>query len=152
MEGDVAGGPVGNSARRRRRLARGRAQRRDPQPERPPLQAVSDPRYEAALAARVLPELGAARLSDIRRIDLQDFADRLCADGLDASTVRNTLMPLRAIFRRALARGDVAMNPTTGLELPAVDGRRDRIASPAEAAALLAALPERDRAPWATAM
>ena len=108
--------------------------------------------YEAALAARVLPELGAARLSDIRRIDLQDFADRLCADGLDASTVRNTLMPLRAIFRRALARGDVAMNPTTGLELPAVDGRRDRIASPAEAAALLAALPERDRAPWATAM
>ena len=108
--------------------------------------------YEAALVARVLPELGAARLSDIRRIDLQEFADRLCADGLDASTVRNTLMPLRAIFRRALARGDVAMNPTTGLELPAVEGSRDRIASPAEAAALLATLPERDRALWATAM
>jgi integrase len=108
--------------------------------------------YEAALVRRVLPELGVVRLSDIRRIDLQDFADRLCAEGLDASTVRNTLMPLRAIFRRALARGDVAVNPTTGLELPAVDGRRDRIASPAEAAALLAALPERDRALWATAL
>lgn len=108
--------------------------------------------YKAALVARVLPELGGARLADIRRIDLQDFADRLCADGLDASTVRNTLMPLRAIFRRALARGDVAVNPTTGLELPAVEGSRERIASPAEAAALLAALPERDRALWATAM
>lgn len=108
--------------------------------------------YEAALVARVLPELGGARLADIRRIDLQDFADRLCADGLDASTVRNTLMPLRAIFRRTLARGDVAVNPTTGLELPAVEGSRERIASPAEAGALLAALPERDRALWATAM
>jgi integrase len=108
--------------------------------------------YEAALVSRVLPELGGARLSEIRRIDVQDLADRLCAEGLDASTVRNTLMPLRAIFRRALARGEIAVNPTTGLELPAVEGSRDRIASPLEAAALLAALPERDRALWATAM
>ena len=102
--------------------------------------------------ARVLPELGGARLSELRRVDLQDFADRLCADGLDASTVRNTLMPLRVIFRRAVARGDLAVNPTTGLELPAVEGRRERIASPTEAEALLGALPERDRALWATAM
>jgi integrase len=108
--------------------------------------------YEAALVSRVLPVLGGDRLTDIRRIDLQDFADALCAEGLDASTVRNTLMPLRAIFRRALARGEVAVNPTTGLELPAVDGRRDRIASPAEAATLLAALLKRDRALWATAL
>jgi integrase len=100
----------------------------------------------------VLPKLGGARLSEIRRIDVQDLADRFCAESLDASTVRNTLMPLRAIFRRALARGEVAVNPTTGLELPAVEGSRDRIASPAEATALLAALPERDRALWATAM
>lgn len=61
-------------------------------------------------------------------------------------------MPLRAIYRRAVARGEVTVNPTTGLELPAVRGRRDRIASPAEAAALLAALPEGDQALWATAM
>jgi integrase len=108
--------------------------------------------YETSLAARVLPELGGARLAELRRVDLQDFADRLCANGLDASTVRNTLMPLRVIFRRAVAREDLAVNPTTGLELPAVDGRRERIASPAEAEALLAALPERDRALWAMAM
>jgi integrase len=85
-------------------------------------------------------------------VDLQDFADGLCAEGLDPSTVRNTLMPLRAIFRRALARGEVAVNPTSGLELPAMEGTRDRIASPAEAAELLAVLPEHDRAIWATAM
>jgi len=107
--------------------------------------------YETALVSRVLPELGAVRMSEIRRVDLQDFADRLC-EGLDASTVRNTLMPLRVIFRRALARGEVAVNPTTGLELPAVEGSRERVASPSEAEALLTALPERDRALWATAM
>ncbi len=84
--------------------------------------------------------------------DLQDLADRLLAEGLDPSTIRNALMPLRALFRRAVARGEVAVNPTSGLELPAVRGRRDRIISPEEAAQLLAALPEGDRALWATAL
>jgi hypothetical protein len=37
---------------------------------------------------------------------------------------------------------DVTVNPTLGLELPASRGRRERVASPAEAAKLLAALPE----------
>lgn len=54
--------------------------------------------------------------------------------------------PLRAIYRRAVARGEVAINPTTGLEFPAVREKRDRIASPGEAAALIAALPEAERA------
>ena len=108
--------------------------------------------YETALRTRILPALGGCRLSDLRRIDVQHFADRLCAEGLDASSVRNTLMPLRVIFRRALVRGEIAVNPTTALELPAVEGRRERIASPTEAASLLSALPERDRTLWATAM
>jgi hypothetical protein len=42
--------------------------------------------YEAALVTRALPELGGRRLSEIHRVDLQDFADRLCAAGLDPST------------------------------------------------------------------
>ena len=107
--------------------------------------------YEQALRTRILPELGGARLSNVTRTDLQDLADRLLADGLDPSTIRNAFMPARAIFRRALARGDVAVNPTTGLELPAVRGRRERIASPAEAGQLLACLAEGERALWATA-
>jgi len=43
-------------------------------------------------------------------------------------------------------------NPCSNLDLPAVRGRRERIPSPQEAAALLAALPEPDRALWATAL
>ena len=61
-------------------------------------------------------------------------------------------MPLRAIYKRAVARGHVAVNPTTGVELPAQRGGRDRIADPVEAAKLIEAVPERDRAVWATAM
>jgi len=108
--------------------------------------------YEISLRLRLLPEFGGRKLSDIRRSDLQDFADRLLASGTDASTIRNTLMPIRAMFRRATARGDIAINPTSGLELPAVRGRRDRIASPEEASDLIESLPERDRALWATAL
>jgi integrase len=108
--------------------------------------------YGDALHRRVLPELGPIRLSELTRLDLQDFADRLRAEGLSPSTVRNTLIPLRAIYRRALARGVVTVNPTHGLQLPAVSGRRERIASPDEAARLLEAVDSSDRALWATAM
>jgi integrase len=108
--------------------------------------------YEWALRLRVLPELGDMRLADIRRVDLQEFVDGLRAQGLAPSTVQCTLLPLRAIFRREIARGRLGVNPTTGLELPAVRGGRERIADPDEAAALLVALPEEDRAVWATAM
>jgi integrase len=109
--------------------------------------------YRAALENRVLPDIGAHKLADIRLVDLQDMVDRMVRGGLDASTIRNQMMPLRVIYRRALSRGDVAVNPTAGLSLPAVRGRRDRIASPAEAAQLLAAIPDdRDRALWATAL
>jgi integrase len=108
--------------------------------------------YEQAMRDRVLPDLGGARLCEIRRVDVQDLVDRLQAQGLDASTIRNAIAPLRAVYRRAFTRGDVAVNPTTGLELPAVRGKRDRIASPDEAAKLLAALSAGDRPLWATAM
>jgi integrase len=45
----------------------------------------------------------------------------------------------------------VSINPTTGLEIPAARGGRDRIAPPEECAQLLSAL-QRDQALWATAM
>jgi integrase len=46
----------------------------------------------------------------------------------------------------------VAVNPTRDLELPAVRSHRERIASPDEAAKLIAALLEGDRALWAVAL
>ncbi len=80
------------------------------------------------------------------------LVDKLLGEGLDPSTIRNTLNPLQAIYRRALRREQVAVNPTVGLEIPASRGRRDRIAEPVDGAALIESLPAGDRALWATAM
>ena len=76
----------------------------------------------------------------------------LTSEGLSASTVQNTLDPLRVICRRAVRRDVLMLDPTEGLELRRPTGRRERIASPDEATALLAALPDEDRALWATAL
>jgi integrase len=107
--------------------------------------------YEAALERRVYPKLGGLRLADVRLRDVQALADDLVAAGLDASTVRNAIVPLRVVFRRAVQDGEVAVSPVAGVRLPAVRGKRDRVATPEEAASLLAALAERDRGVWATA-
>jgi integrase len=103
------------------------------------------------MEARVLPAFESAKVSALELRDFQDLADQLLADGHDPSTIRNTFMGLRALYRHAVVRGDVTVNPTVGLQLPAVRGRRDRIASVSEADKLLAVLPEGDRALWATA-
>jgi len=108
--------------------------------------------YEAALRLRVYAKLGDKKFSQLRRVDVQDFVDELHKAGLSPSTVLCSILPLKAIYRRATARGEVAVNPTSGLEMPAIRGRRDRIVSPEQAATLLAGLPEADRPVWSTAM
>ena len=110
--------------------------------------------YEQALRLRLLPPLGAHKLSEIGRADLQRLVALWQEEGLSASSIRNTVNALRAIYRSSdlLTDGSVAVNPTIGLRLPAVRGGRDRIATPDEASRLLAALPASDRALWATAL
>lgn len=107
--------------------------------------------YRQSLHLRALPEFGALRLSELRRADVQAFVDQLLGENLAAGTVRNTLNPLQAIYRHAVRRDLVTVNPTRDLDLPASRGRRERIASASEAAALIDALPSSERAVWATA-
>jgi integrase len=107
--------------------------------------------YARSLRLRVLPAFGDRRLSELVRRDVQRFVDQLRAEGCAPSTIQNTLNPLQVICRRAVRDDEMAVDPTDGLELPAVRGRRERIAGPAEAARLIAALPESERALWATA-
>ncbi len=100
---------------------------------------------------RVDPELGAHRLDAIRRADLQALVDRWAAAGVPAATIRNSLDPIRTLYRRAIQRDQVVVNPTTNLDVPRVDNMRERFATREEAAALLAALPTSEQALWATA-
>jgi integrase len=106
--------------------------------------------YEEAVRIRLLPAVGAHKLPDIRRSDLQRLIGRWLSEGQDPSTIRNTINAARVIYRHAVACELVAVNPTHELSLPAVRGKRERIATPTEATQLLAALPDSDRALWAT--
>jgi integrase len=106
--------------------------------------------YEAALRLRVLPKLGDCRLTEIGLADLLELKEQLLGEGHSGSTIRNSFVPLQAIYRRARRMGVVPTNPTTDLELPTA-GTRDRAATPAQATALLEALPESVRPLWATA-
>lgn len=81
--------------------------------------------------------------------DLQDFVDRLAADGLDGSTIRNTVNPLRVIYRRA--RYQIPVNPTTGLEIVAAGNKPRRFVAPDVGAKMVAAVPLEERALRATA-
>jgi integrase len=109
--------------------------------------------YETSLELYVRPHLGAMRLAEVKRRHVQNLADRLVAEDAAPSTVRNALMPLRVIFRRALRDDEVSVNPCDGLELPANRRRRERVASREDVGALIVALPEPfDRALWATAL
>lgn len=107
--------------------------------------------YGASLNHRVLPALGGYPLDRITRGMLQGLVDRWAADGLSPSSIRNTVTAIRVVFRRAVRRGSIAVDPVAGLELPGVRGRRDRVADPWEVPRLLAALPDDDRPVWATA-
>jgi integrase len=107
--------------------------------------------YESSLRLRLRPALGARKLSDLTRRDVQRLVDSWLGEGMDASTIRNSLMPLRVIYRRAIEDGLVALSPCEHLRLPRVDSRRERIAGADEARLLLAALPLRDHALYATA-
>ncbi len=107
--------------------------------------------YERSLRLHVLPTLGGVKLSKLQRRDVQRLVDELLASGADPSTIRNALKPLQVIYRRAIEDGDIAVNPCERLRLPAARGRRERIASPAEAAALIAAVRPEDRALWGCA-
>jgi integrase len=108
--------------------------------------------YEQLLRSYVVPALGGWKLTQIQRRDVQDFVDDLRKQGLSASTIANILDPLRVIFRRAIRRDELSIDPTDNLDLPAIRGRRDRIEPPERAHEYLAALPDSERAFWAVAL
>ena len=96
--------------------------------------------------------LGALKVTEVSRADVQAFADELLAAGLSAGTVSNVLNPIQAFYRRAEDREEIGFNPTQRIDLPrSSGGRPTRIASPTEAAELTDALPQSDRPIWASA-
>lgn len=110
--------------------------------------------YRRCLEVEVLPVFGSARLDEIKKGELSELVMSLSRRGVGASTVRNIVVPLRAVYRHAIDLDHVpaALNPTRGIRVPAGSGRRQRVAAAAEIERLLAALDLRDRPLWATAI
>ncbi len=102
--------------------------------------------YKRELTNRVLPALGASLLARLTPAQVQVWTDSLIAEGLAPNTIRNVVTPLQALYSWALPRGHAHVNPCANLRLPTGEQKRDRIATPTEAATLIAALPARDQA------
>ena len=109
--------------------------------------------YEGAMRRRVLPALGGVRLADLRRSDLQDFADGLLAkgpepiDGPGHAAAAAGDLPARRQPRRGRRRTRRRPGAARRPRAP----RADRLAR-LRPRPLIAAAPDRDRALWATAL
>jgi integrase len=111
---------------------------------------------EQDLRLRLIPELGPHAMSDIYRADLQALVGKWLKQKLSASKIHGTVTAAQVLWRDFdLITGTdnlLANDPTHGLRLPAVRGRRDRIATSDEAHRLITALDEEDQALWGCAM
>jgi integrase len=116
---------------------------------RRPYKASAIRGYRRDFKSRINPELGTLPLDAVTHDQVQDLVDGLIGSGLSGSSVRNAHTALAALYRRY--RRQVAVDPTSDLDLPASDGVRDRVAEPEELQKLLAALPDDLRPLFATA-
>jgi integrase len=107
--------------------------------------------YERNLRLRAIPVLGHLRLAEVTTQDVQRMVDALIVKDLAPATIDAAVTPLKAMYRRAVGRGEVKTNPTLGIEKPAVRSKPKRIVAPGHAEAMIAALPADERALWATA-
>jgi integrase len=105
--------------------------------------------YESCLKLRAVPTLKHRRLAEVTTKDVQALVDGLVKDGLASATIDADLTPLKALYRRAVGRGEVRVNPTVGIEKPAVRTRARRVVPHTDAEAMLSTLDPRDRALWA---
>lgn len=111
--------------------------------------AVRDLR--GALQGPVERELGGRRLADVRRGDVQRLVDRLTPTK-SGSRVRTVVNAIRSLYAWAQDRELVDHDPAARVRLPAMNATpRDRVASRAEMARLLAALKPADALPYALA-
>ena len=128
------------------RIKDGRTLNRSGRPYRP----ATIRSYEHTAEHYLRPMMGQLRVVDVRRRDVQDFVDELRAAGLSASSVHNKLDVLRVMFKLAIERDWRDDSPCVNLRLPAVRHKRPTIAGPERARELIAALPQEQRALWAT--
>jgi integrase len=105
----------------------------------------------AVAGQRIDPLLGPRYLREVQLPDVQLVADTLSGRGLSPSSVRNTIMAVRALYAWARPRGLAFQQPCDGVRLPGAEQQRMRVVSPDQAALLVASLTDHDRTAFALA-
>jgi integrase len=106
---------------------------------------------KGALEGHVQPALGARKLSDVRRGDVQKLIDSLTPTK-SGSRVRTVVNSIRSLYAWAQDRELVDHDPGARVRMPAMAATpRDRVADVAELELLLAALKPEDALPYALA-
>lgn len=112
--------------------------------------------YESKFRNYLVPEFGGMNTNELRTVHVQRLIDKLGSQGQSASTIRNTVMPLRAFYRWLIRNELASVNPCDNVALPSGETARDTVAPPSEALHRLELLradgrPEWEVALWATA-
>ena len=109
----------------------------------PTLKASTQSSYRTNLNRYVLPWLGATRLRDLRKGDIQAWLSALSESGLSRQTVKNIWSALSSVLRTAVDWGYIKENPAHGVRFPA---RQPKAAvflpTPEQVAQILKQLPE----------
>jgi integrase len=95
---------------------------------------------ERRLAANVLPVIGSLKLSDLHRREVTKVMDRVMARGVRSQAVK-VFKDMTAMFRWAVARGDLEHSPTEGVVPPKEGAPRSRVLTDEEVKRLWRALP-----------
>ena len=93
--------------------------------------------YRSTISNHISPVLGALALPQIAKADIVRTLDRIPIS--QPAVRRITFAVLRMIFKWALARGDIAINPLDGMQAPLSVASRDRVLSDDELALALRA-------------
>lgn len=99
---------------------------------------------KTADSMRLRAVLATKMVADISRHDLQQLVNKMREEGSEAATIGLERSLLRAFFNYARKKWswDIADNPATGLDMPAINNNRERVLSEEEQVRLDEALSE----------
>jgi integrase len=98
--------------------------------------------YTLTIEKHLLPGFGATRMNEILPSQVRDFVRRLTEAGTSATTLQRCKTVLSSIFTTALNDQVIFLHPCAGVTTPPVVAQPLAIVTPAEFAAILAALPD----------
>jgi integrase len=73
--------------------------------------------YRGLIERDAIPFFGRMRLSEIEPRDVKAYVSQLAARGLEPTSVRKVLAPVRALFATALEEGLIRSNPAAGVRV-----------------------------------